>query len=306
MLRSCISNYKIPKVVIIRSIPFTLVCRFVQCIILLYGILYLIFTYPTWYQEVNESIASTVIANIKGIYYNPIEQNQSLIIDNADYIVPSQEKDALFLMTNSIQTVQEYKRCSESFHARQRMCVNDSQCQLKMSLPSNNGKWTGRCLKEIGRCELEGWCPVSDDYITPTPSRDALNFNLFIKNFIEFKRFKLIKTNIAINSSYFKVCNYDPIKDKTCPIFRLGTLLDMIEPDLHEQMNMLQYDRSLDQCIPHYSFRRLDPPFKQAKFSFGYNFRFASHWKHENRSFRTLTKAYGIRFIFSVSFLDTN
>jgi hypothetical protein len=29
--------------------------------------------------------------------------------------------------------------------------------------------------------------------------------------------------------------------------------------------------------------------------------RFASHWKHQNRSFRTLTKAYGLRFIISVS-----
>jgi hypothetical protein len=30
-------------------------------------------------------------------------------------------------------------------------------------------------------------------------------------------------------------------------------------------------------------------------------FRFASHWKYENRSYRTLTKAYGLRFIISVS-----
>jgi hypothetical protein len=29
-------------------------------------------------------------------------------------------------------------------------------------------------------------------------------------------------------------------------------------------------------------------------------FSFASHWKHQNRSFRTLTKAYGLRFIISV------
>ncbi len=30
-------------------------------------------------------------------------------------------------------------------------------------------------------------------------------------------------------------------------------------------------------------------------------FRFASHWKNQNRSFRTLTKAFGLRFIISVS-----
>jgi hypothetical protein len=30
-------------------------------------------------------------------------------------------------------------------------------------------------------------------------------------------------------------------------------------------------------------------------------FRFASHWKFQNRSYRTLTKAFGLRFIISVS-----
>lgn len=31
------------------------------------------------------------------------------------------------------------------------------------------------------------------------------------------------------------------------------------------------------------------------------SFSFASHWKHQNRQFRTLTKAFGLRFIISVS-----
>ena len=29
-------------------------------------------------------------------------------------------------------------------------------------------------------------------------------------------------------------------------------------------------------------------------------FSYASHWKHKNRTFRTLTKAFGLRFIVSV------
>ncbi|CAF4785494.1 unnamed protein product, partial [Rotaria socialis] len=60
-----------------------------------------------------------------------------------------------------------------------------------------NGKWTGRCLinpktvqnkslSRIGRCELEGWCPVENDRDIPNPIRDALNFTIFVKNFIEF------------------------------------------------------------------------------------------------------------------------
>jgi len=72
-----------------------------------------------------------------------------------------------------------------------------------------------------------------------------------------------------------------------CPIFRVGTLLDMVEPDLTEQVQMLKYggvirvkidwicnlDKPLDQCSPHYSFGRLDAPFKHESSSYGFNFR---------------------------------
>jgi hypothetical protein len=156
----------------------------------------------------------------------------------------------------------------------------------------------GRCLKEnsssilnsqskAGRCELEGWCPVLDDLIMPAPSHDTLNFTLLIRNFIIFKRFKFRATNMDGNASYVKKCIYDPVNHKTCPVFRIGTLLDMIEPDPNEQIRMLTYggvilinidwscnlDRSLDRCQRYYSFRRLDSRTDDEAFSSGYNFR---------------------------------
>ncbi|CAF3927279.1 unnamed protein product [Rotaria sp. Silwood1] len=278
------------------------------------------------YQEKTEAITSLVRFEIKGNYNPPIEQNQSIIIDDADYIVPSQVNDAFFLMTSYVQIDQEYKRCSEASNVREAICTDDKQCQLNRDLSKGNDRWTGRCLKKNsssisysrskrGLCELQGWCPVLNDSIMPTLSEETLNFSLSIRNFIEFKRFKLRRTNINTNISYLRMCNYDPIKHKTCPIFRIGTILDIVEPDPYEQIKMLKFggiilinidwmcnvDRSLDRCIPDYSFGRLDGRFREESFSSGYNFRFASHWKHENRSFRTLTKAFGLRFIVSVS-----
>ncbi|CAF3337708.1 unnamed protein product [Rotaria sp. Silwood2] len=99
-----------------------------------------------------------------------------------------------------------------------------------------------------------------------------------------------------------------------CPIFRVGTLIDIVEPDRDEQMQMLKYgsviglkihwncnlDKSLNLCKPEYSFRRLDKSYKEESFLSGFNFRFASHWKYQNRSYRTLTRAFGLRFIISV------
>lgn len=151
----------------------------------------------------------------------------------------------------------------------------------------------GRCLKRndsksvIGRCELEGWCPVENDRNIPEPIFDALNFTIFVKNFIEFPRFKVIRKNIGANASYLRSCQYDSVKHKICPIFRVGTLLDIVEPDRKEQHLMLtlggvirvkidwrcNLDISLDKCLPEYSFGRLDAPYKEESFSQGFNFR---------------------------------
>lgn len=139
----------------------------------------------------------------------------------------------------------------------------------------------------MGRCELEGWCPVEDDKDIPNPIRDALNFTIFVKNFIEFPRFKVIRKNIQDNRTYLKDCKFDHINHRTCPIFRVGTLLDLVEPDAEEQAEMLRLggvirvkidwncnlDRSLNLCKPEYSFRRLDTRFKEENFSQGFNFR---------------------------------
>jgi hypothetical protein len=156
----------------------------------------------------------------------------------------------------------------------------------------------GRCLIKnnsllnnsqsiIGRCELEGWCPVENDYDIPKPIRDALNFTIFVKNFIEFPRFQVIRKNIHQNASYLKKCNYDQTNNRICPIFRVGTLLDIVEPDATEKELMLTYggvirvkidwkcdlDKPLNKCLPEYSFKRLDAPFKEDSFSQGFNFR---------------------------------
>lgn len=153
---------------------------------------------------------------------------------------------------------------------------------------------SGRCviLQNVtgnvsGRCELEGWCPVENDRDIPLPIRDALNFTIFVKNFIEFPRFKVIRKNIQANASYLKGCNFEPVDHPTCPIFRVGTILNMVEPDPDEQAKMLtsggvirvkidwkcNLDKSLNFCIPEYSFGRLDARYRDESFSQGFNFR---------------------------------
>ncbi|CAF1305715.1 unnamed protein product [Adineta steineri] len=226
-------------------------------------------------------------------------------------------------MTNSIETDQEYKQYPDMLRApymKGAFCLNNSQCRSNLA-PKANGRWTGRCIKENsssskkGLCEIEGWYPIMNDLNIPNPSEDVLNFSLFIRNHVVFKRYYVTRSNFVYNTSYLRQCNYDSIDNRICPIFRIGTILDIVEPDQSEQRKMLTYggvihihidwrcnlDRSLDQCLPSYSFIRLDTQSYEEGPLPGYNFRYASHWKHENRSFRTLTKAFGLRFIVSVT-----
>jgi len=114
-----------------------------------------------------------------------------------------------------------------------------------------------------------------------------LNFTIFIKNFIEFPRFKVIRKNIQAETTYLKNCNFNPEHHPGCPIFRVKDILDLVETNLTEQFLMLKLggvirvkidwncdlDKSLNLCTPIYSFGRLDAPFKNETFSQGFNFR---------------------------------
>ena len=77
---------------------------------------------------------------------------------------------------------------------------------------------------------------------------------------------------MVLDASYLKRCNYDPVGNRICPVFRLGTILDIVESDPYQQKMILKtggvilmkidwycnLDRSLYYCQPSYSFQRLD------------------------------------------------
>jgi cation transporter protein len=270
--------------------------------------------YKRGYQDRDPSLISSVTLKVKGIA--SLDKNQTIILDNADFVIPPQENNALFIMTNFIRTDQQRKRCGEGLDIRDAACKNHTYCESKGPYPSkSNGRWTGRCRLAEGRCEIEGWCPVENDLVMPEPIMDSLNFTIFVKNFVEFTRFNISRTNIFHDSKAIKTCLYHPTNDKFCPIFRVGDLLKIVETDDDERQKMLIFgavvrikidwmcnlDLGEEQCKPEYSFGRLDSRYRDEQFSFGFNFRYASHWKVKNRSHRTLTKAFGLRLIVTVN-----
>jgi cation transporter protein len=270
--------------------------------------------YNHGYQDRDPSLISSVTLKVKGIA--SFDKNQTISLDNADFVIPPQENNALFIMTNYIRTDQQRKRCGEGYDIPEASCTNDKQCEaLGPYPPKSNGRWTGKCLSPAGRCEIEGWCPVEDDRNMPEPIMDSLNFTIFVKNFVEFTRFNISRTNIFHSPQELHVCRYHPRRNKLCPIFRVGDLLNLVEPDDEERHKMLTYgavvrikidwkcnlDLGQAKCKPEYSFGRLDSRSRDEQFSFGFNFRYASHWKVKTRSHRTLTKAFGLRLIVTVN-----
>ncbi|XP_031994811.1 P2X purinoceptor 5 isoform X1 [Hylobates moloch] len=106
--------------------------------------------------------------------------------------------------------------------------------------------------------------------------------------------------------SFLKSCHFGP-KNHYCPIFRLGSVIRWAGSDFQDialeggviGINIewnCDLDKAASECHPHYSFSRLDNKLSKSVSS-GYNFRFARYYRDAaGVEFRTLMKAYGIRF----------
>jgi len=305
--------FSAPRIVTIKSYPIALTCRFIQLLIFIYAVGYIMW-YKCGYQDRDSSLTSSVTLQVRGI---GVHGNESQVtLDNADYIVPPQENDALFIMTNLISTDQKRTFCGESPDVKDAHCTSDQQCQVNRKYPArSNGRWTGRCSPTEKLCEIEGWCPVENDRKIPAPIFDSLNYTIALNNFIEFTRFGVRRKNILSESPYFTQCHYHPKDHKFCPIFRLGDLIEFVEDNVTERSEMLKFgcvirlkvdwmcnlDLGIEECKPEYSLGRLDSKFTEEQFSIGFNFRYASHWNMKNESYRTLIKAFGIRLIVTVN-----
>lgn len=119
-----------------------------------------------------------------------------------------------------------------------------------------------------------------------------------------------------ITNEYIAQCVYDPIDDPYCPVFQIGDILTQAESDPNERIQMLKkggviqieiswncdYDYYSSKCQPKYSFYRFDLPFKESQTASGFNFRYAEKYldTKTGQYNRTLTKAFGLRFIINV------
>ncbi|XP_075835876.1 P2X purinoceptor 4 isoform X1 [Microtus pennsylvanicus] len=286
VLRAFLFEYDTPRIVLIRSRKVGLMNRLVQLLILAYVIGW-VFVWEKGYQE-TDSVVSSVTTKAKGVAVTNTSELGFRIWDVADYVIPAQEENSLFIMTNMIITVNQTQSTCPEVPDRTTICSSDSNCTLGSTGTHSNGVGTGRCVpfnESVKTCEVAAWCPVEND--AGVPMRNILP---------------------NVTSSYLKSCIYDAQTDPFCPIFRLGKI---VEDAGHSFQDMaveggimgiqVKWDCNLDRaaslCLPRYSFRRLDTRDLEHNVSPGYNFRFAKYYRDlTGNEQRTLIKAYGIRF----------
>ncbi|CAF0877187.1 unnamed protein product [Rotaria sordida] len=327
-IKDVFMEYETPKLVVINNPKYATLLRIIQIIILIYSVLYLLI-YEKGYQKEDTAPISAVTLKVKGIGYAYTPDNQTIIIDGADYIIPPSENNAIFIMTNFIRTDQIRTKCAEATKIKGAVCKSDSDCSNKPFTPTMNGRWTGRCLLSpetnvlnriknntktpTGLCEYAGWCPPEDDQTSTMIVQEVRNFTIFMKNFIEFPTFEVKHKNMV--DELTKPCIFHPKTNKDCPIFTIDHIINEAEKNLSEHSLMLHYgcvirmkvdwdcnlDRKIKLCKPEYSFARLDIPFYENPFSPGFNFRYATSWKQNQTYVRALTKAYGLRLIIAIT-----
>ncbi|KAM3936376.1 P2X purinoceptor 5 isoform 3-T3 [Leptodactylus fuscus] len=275
-----------------------------------------VFVVKKGYQDIDTSIQSSVITKLKGVAYTNTTELGPRLWDVVDYVIPPQGENVFFVVTNLIVTPnQRQEKCRESFGIPDAVCTKNSDCPEGEPVIAGNGVKTGRCLKSgavntTGMCEIFAWCPLEKRQKPQIPVLGkAENFTVYIKNSIRFPKFKFSKTNIlnTDDDSFLKTCRYSK-ENHYCPIFYLGKIVSWSGNNFQEMALeggvigiQIEWDCNLDrdasECHPQYSFTRLDNKFTEKTVSSGYNFRYAKYYRDANGSdYRTLIKAYGIRF----------
>ncbi|XP_029427109.1 P2X purinoceptor 4 [Rhinatrema bivittatum] len=312
-LGSCLFEYDTPRIVLIKSRKVGLMNRLVQLVILAYVIGW-VFLWEKGYQEF-DSVVSSVTSKVKGVAVTNTSELGLKVWDVADYIVPAQEENAFFVMTNLIITQHQKQGLCPEIPDDTTLCTSDADCVPGYVGTHSNGVQTGKCVvydSSVKTCDIFAWCPVENDTEVPKPAflKDAENFTVLIKNNIWYPKFNFTKRNILpnVSSAYLKKCVYNRITDPFCPIFRLGSIVSEAGQDFQDMAVkgavmaiQIRWDCNLDRqasyCLPRYSFRRLDNRDPNHDVSPGYNFRFAKFYKNATgEDMRTLIKAFGIRF----------
>lgn len=225
-------EYDTPKIVHIRSKTIGIINRLVQLAIIGYLIGW-VFIYKQGYQLEDVGIAGTT-TKVKGVTYTDLNDSKvgDRVWDAVDIVVPGEENNAFFVMTNVIVTDnQKPGHCPESKDVPEAQCESDNDC-LPINKPFilGHGVSTGKCNNSTQTCIVKAWCPIENDVLATNYAvlNGTKEFTVLIKNHVYFPFYRETRSNIleSTNKTYLQGCIYDSENNPFCPIFKLGYIVE--------------------------------------------------------------------------------
>lgn len=135
-------EYDTPKIVHIRSKSIGVVNRIVQLVIIGY-IIGWVLVYKKGYQETDMGVSGST-TKVKGVAYPNVSNPRvpDRVWDASDIVIPAEENNAFFVMTNMIVTNnQSPGECPEAPGVKEAHCTQDSDCVPGTPYLLGHGYW---------------------------------------------------------------------------------------------------------------------------------------------------------------------
>jgi len=237
---------------------------------------------------------------IEGVLYTKVKgvalDQYGAVYDSGDLIQPPTEANALFIVTQFINTYQkEDTYCADP----EAPCTTSADC-VPGSFTSN-GAVQPTCNTTFSACVIQGWCPVENDTLPVTTLSRIANWTLFMRTHVTYTVF-----NLTANNADQATLGYN--------IFALNTLLPtenwtqmaatgaIVSVKIDWACNL---DMGVQNCHPTYETTRVDTI---GSASVGFNYRRAVYVVNSNPNSnsslfpdRVYSKLYGLRFVFQIT-----
>jgi len=295
-------NYNSVKFVTIVNWKLGLIHYLIQLLILIYIIVWAIII-NKGYLAYDNLIGSATIKVKGSTYFNDTSDGNIEIWDSYDVVHPAVEPNALFLTTNYDLTPNQTRGVCLGNDPKTEACNATSPCGFMKE--TANGMSNGTCDEESGWCWIYAWCLPENPNETTHLLQDVGTFTVFVRTNIKFPRFGIVKDNVGVDATnltwgtniwyvHEMVTNSKQTLDTT--LRTKGAIFAVI----------VQYDCDLDfgDCIPEFSWNRIDKSSNRQTFSTGFNYRYADKWTDWDENlqqfieYRNLYKVYGLRFFF--------
>uniref|UniRef100_A0A3B1KDH2 P2X purinoceptor n=1 Tax=Astyanax mexicanus TaxID=7994 RepID=A0A3B1KDH2_ASTMX len=320
-------DYETPKIMVVKNRTLGVIYRIVQFLVITYFIY--VFISQKAYQDIETRPESSIYTEMRGVgilgdnvrdtteYVRPSEGGDVISTILRREVTYNQIQGTCAEVSPRLHT-HTYKHVShlpesvkniyifliQHYSVPSANCTTDADC-VQGEMDFDGHQRTGRCVPYYNHtfktCEIKSWCPIEEFAAVEPPLVQAINFTVYIKNSIHFPKFKVLGNIKPRKPKKLLKCHYHPNTNPYCPVFRLGYIAEQAREKFSELCGGVigvfinwkcDFDVDPSECIPSYSFRRLD--LRKNLPSSGYHY-FAKYYYKDGYEYRSLIKAYGIR-----------